>query len=373
MGRNAITWKDKRRLAAFVAPNDDVLISYNKKGDIVFRNQSHYGLNRALIEAMQTYTLLQQSGFVYSPDPVQNFATVSTKTDILDYLQYPSETLKRKSGDCDDLVALFCGLLENAGVSTAYIDVPGHVFMAFDTQIRPSEIGVAGFNALDVIVSDNKVWLPIETTVIGTGDFMTAWKKGAERYYQELQAARFPEIVPLSAARSIYIPSSYTPTGFSEEPPQTEAVLESYATLLKLALAKTKKELIAEMQTRYMVEVNNLYVKNKYATLLAQIGENKKAEEVFLEAYALSPDNASVLNNLGNIYYQRGNSGKAIEFYTLATETDARDAEILINLCKANWMAGNAAEAKIQFEKAKQIEPDIVRYYPSLEQQLNAP
>jgi tetratricopeptide (TPR) repeat protein len=80
-----------------------------------------------------------------------------------------------------------------------------------------------------------------------------------------------------------------------------------------------------------------------------------------------------VLNNLGNIYYQRGNSGKAIEFYTLATETDARDAEILINLCKANWMAGNAAEAKIQFEKAKQIEPDIVRYYPSLEQQLNAP
>jgi tetratricopeptide (TPR) repeat protein len=373
MGRNAITWKDKRRLAAFVAPNDDVLISYNKKGDIVFRNQSHYGLNRALIEAMQTYTLIQQSGFVYSPDPVQNFATVSTKTDILDYLQYPSETLKRKSGDCDDLVALFCGLLENAGVSTAYVDVPGHVFMAFDTQIRPSEIGVAGFNALDVIVSDNKVWLPIETTVVGTGDFMTAWKKGAERYYQELKAARFPEIVPLSSARSIYIPSSYTPAGFSEEPPQTEAVLESYATLLKLALAKTKKELIAEMQTRYMVEVNNLYVKNKYATLLAQIGENKKAEEVFLEAYALSPDNASVLNNLGNIYYQRGNSAKAIEFYTLAAETDARDAEILINLCKANWMAGNAAEAKIHFEKAKQLEPDIARYYPSLQQQLNAP
>jgi tetratricopeptide (TPR) repeat protein len=373
MGRNAITWKDKRRLAAFVAPNDDALITYNKKGDVVFRNQAHYGLNRALIEAMQTYTLLQQSGFVYSPDPVQNFATVSTKTDILDYLQYPTETLKRKSGDCDDLVALFCGLLENAGVSTAYIDVPGHVFMAFDTQIRPSELGVAGFNALDVIVSDGKVWLPLETTVVGSGDFMTAWKKGAERYYSELQSAKFPEVVPLSEARSVYIPSVYTPAGFAEEPPHTEAVLEAYGQLLKQALAKTKKELIAEMQTRYMVEVNNLYVKNKYATLLAQIGENKKAEEVFLEAYALAPENATVLNNLGNIYYQRGNSQKAVEFYSLASEADVRDAEILINLCKANWMAGNAEAARLNFEKAKQLHPEIANYYPSLHQQLNTP
>ena len=41
----------------------------------------------------------------------------------------------RKEVDCDDLVALYCSLMENAGIPTAFIDVPGTYFMAFDLNI----------------------------------------------------------------------------------------------------------------------------------------------------------------------------------------------------------------------------------------------
>jgi len=370
MARNAITWNDKRRLGAFVSSNEEVLINYNKAADQLFRNQPHYGLNRNLIKAMQNYTLLQHSNFVYSPDPVQSFATVSTNTDILDYLQYPAETIKRKSGDCDDLVAAFCGLLENAGVATAYIDVPGHVFMAFNTQIPAEEMSIAGFNPLDVIISENKVWIPVETTLLGNKDFLSAWKKGAERYYSELKQGHFPELVSLSNARNVYVPSNYVPADFNETPPSDESVNKDYAELLKQVLAKTKKELITEMEARYLVEPNNVFVKNKFATLLAQIGENKRAEQIFLEALELAPENSTVINNLGNIYYQRGNASKAIEYYSAAAKIDSKDAEIIVNLCKANLLAGNTNEARVLFAKAVSLDPEIETIYSSLQAQI---
>lgn len=370
MARNAITWSDKRRLGAFVSSNEEALINYNKAGDLFFRNQPHYGLNRNLIKAMQCYTLLNHSNFVYSPDPVQSFATVSTNTDILDYLQYPTETIKRKSGDCDDLVAAFCGILENAGVATAYIDVPGHVFMAFNTQIPAEEMSIAGFNPLDVIISENKVWIPVETTLLGTKDFLTAWKKGAERYYNELKQGRFPELVTLSSAHNVYVASNYVPSDFNAVPPTDESVNKDYAELLKQVLAKTKKELITEMEARYLVEPNNVFVKNKFATLLAQIGENKRAEQIFLEALELAPENSTVINNLGNIYFQRGNASKAIEYYSAASKIDTKDAEIIVNLCKANLLGGNTNEARVLFAKAVSLDPEIETIYSSLQQQI---
>lgn len=370
MARNAITWSDKRRLGAFVSSNEEALINYNKAGDQIFRNQPHYGLNRNLIKAMQNYTLLNHSNFVYSPDPVQSFATVSTNTDIMDYLQYPAETIKRKSGDCDDLVAAYCGVLENAGIATAYIDVPGHVFMAFNTQIPAEEMSLAGFNPLDVIISENKVWIPIETTLLGNKDFLVAWKKGAERYYSELKQGHFPELVSLSNARNVYVSSNYVPADFAETPPSDESVSKDYAELLKQVLAKTKKELITEMEARYLVEPNNVFVKNKFATLLAQIGENKQAEQIFLEALELAPENSTVINNLGNIYYQRGNASKAIEYYGAASKIDTKDAEIIVNLCKANLLAGNTNEARVLFAKAVSLDPEIETIYSSLQSQI---
>ncbi len=369
-GRNAITWKDKRCLASFISPSEEALIEYNKKADQIFKGERTYGLNKPILKAMQIYTLLHNSNFVYSPDPVLSFATVSTNTDILDYLQYPSETLKRRSGDCDDLVALYASMLENAGIATAYIDVPGHVFIAFDSEVKPADIVAAGLSAMETIVHQGKVWIPVETTLLGTNNFMNAWKSGAERYFNELTQGNFPELVSLADARTVYVPSNYVPAGFDEKPMAGKDMMLEYTNMLAQLTAKTKKEVVAEIANRYQTEPENIFIKNKYATLLGQIGELTKAEKVLLEAFEIAPSNPSVLNNLGNLYFLKNDSGKALEFYTQASACDPADAEILVNICKAHLLAGNNAQAKVWFDKAIALNTNLEVLYSNLKSQI---
>jgi Flp pilus assembly protein TadD len=368
--RNSISWSDKRRLAAFVAPGTQRIMDYNREVDKLFRDSYTPGLNRNILKALQLFTVLNNERFSYTPDPLTSFATASLNTEILDNLQFPMETLTRKQGDCDDFVAMYAALLENAGISSAYVDVPGHVFMAFDTQIRPSELAEAGLSARDVIIQQGKVWLPVETTLIGTQNFMIAWKSAADRYYRELQSGNFPELVPLADARKVYLPSSYTPEGFSEQPVGSKELMKEYDRVLASFISKSKREIIRETESRYQSEPGNVFVKNKYAILLAQTGERDRAEGVLLEAYDLSPQNPSVLNNLGNLYYLEGRGDKAVEYYLQAAEADKRDAEIRINLCKAYLLAGNKVEARTWLNKAIELEPGLDSLYDYLKNEV---
>lgn len=365
-GRNQINWSDKRRLAAFVAPSVEFLIEYDKKSDLLFKDVPTYGMNRTILQAMQTYSVLYSSNYVYSPDPVQSFAFVSTNTEIPDYLQYPAETMKRKTGDCDDLVALYSALLENAGVATAYIDVPGHVFMAFDSQMLMSDLSNSGLEINDVIVYQNKIWIPVETTLLGKHGFMTAWKRGAERYYSELSIGHFPEVVPMADARRIYRPSVYVPENFRPEPQSGKEVLDEYNSQLNSLLLKVNQTVIRNLESRYQTEPGNVYVKNKYATLLAKLGQEDKSERILLEALEISPSNPILLNNLGNVYLQSGKAKDAISYYTQASEIDKQDGEILINLCKAYLMEGNKQQAGICFKKAVELNAELEYLYDEL-------
>ncbi|MCC6599881.1 MAG: tetratricopeptide repeat protein [Crocinitomicaceae bacterium] len=369
-GRNAISWSDKRHLASFVSPNVKEFIEFNYMADQFFRDSPQHGLNKKILKALQVYTLLNHDRFFYIPDPVQSFATVTTNTDILDDIQYPAETMKKKSGDCDDLVAMFCGLLESAGIATSYIDVPGHVFMAFDSEIKPHEIANYGLAPTEVIIQQGSVWLPIETTLVGTQNFMMAWKSAAERYYHELTSGNFPELVALADARTVYLPSNYVPEGFIAEPVRELKVLDEYNSLVGELLMKTNHTAITEMENRYQLEPGNIYVKNKYASVLAQTGESKKAEEILLEALDLSPGNAAALNNLGNIYFMKKDNKKASDYYQKAYDADPIDAEILINLCKTRLLDGEKAQAKFYFDKAVSLDAEIGYIYDFLKDKM---
>ena len=85
------------------------------------------------------WNYLRSLNLTYVSDPNSGYANVS-EGGVIDYIQFATQTLTRKSGDCDDLVTLISNSLESIGISTAYIDVPGHVFLAFDTKVSPENI-----------------------------------------------------------------------------------------------------------------------------------------------------------------------------------------------------------------------------------------
>ena len=57
----------------------------------------------------------------------------------VDYLQYPRDTLARKSGDCDDLSILYCSLLQALDIDTAFVTTPGHIFAAVALGVAPED------------------------------------------------------------------------------------------------------------------------------------------------------------------------------------------------------------------------------------------
>lgn len=368
--RNAIIWKDKRRLAAFVSPKDEMLIDYNKKADQLFRSESSFGMNSSIIKAIQLYVLLNKSSLTYSNDPAQSYSSLSVHSDLIDYLQYPAETMKRGGGDCDDLVALYGALLENGGIPAAYIDMPGHVMLAFDSRLKPADLIMSGISPDEVIISGDKVWIPIETTLLGTKNFFTAWQYGAQRFNSELTAGKYPEIIPFADAWQIYQPSIYRPEGATSNLPLGDEILSVYGQMVHQLVAKTKKETLKELSSRHLAEPDNYYVKNTYGTLLAQTGDLIAARSVFTAALEENPEDATMLNNMGNTYLMEEKYDKAIEYYQQALLQDAQDSFILINICRAFLGKGDKVEARAHFEKAAVIDPEINETYLDLKVQL---
>lgn len=124
-------------------------------------------------------------GISYARDP-----NIPQGSGTIDEIKYPHEMLEslmgQRSGDedistfgdCDDSTALYCSLLESAGIKTALIQLPSHVLMAFNlgniSVKQAQEIGLPN----DYYVTVNgQAWIPIETTLINEG-FATAWQEG---------------------------------------------------------------------------------------------------------------------------------------------------------------------------------------------------
>jgi hypothetical protein len=112
-----------------------------------------------------------------------------------DHVQYPSETLSLKSGDCEDMTVCYAALLASMGFSVAFIDVvppstpeQSHVYMMFDSGIPGMDAAAISDNSKRYVIRKNTqgvetAWIPVETTDIRNG-FEEAWNSGAAQYFQ---------------------------------------------------------------------------------------------------------------------------------------------------------------------------------------------
>jgi len=89
-----------------------------------------------------------------------------TKGTYMQRVRLPSEALERRSANCLDGTLLMASLLEAASLNPGIVLVPGHAFLAWETQDSSGE------------------WDYLETTMVGTDEFsaaQTAGRRLAER------------------------------------------------------------------------------------------------------------------------------------------------------------------------------------------------
>jgi hypothetical protein len=206
-----MTWDDDRKAAAFVTAKDPLVLGFAKGLASMVRNEAGTAAvsSTEFRTALAVYQALRAYGLGYAVDPKTPFISLSEQEDAIDFLQFPSQTLAYRAGDCDDLSVLYAALLEAVGIETALVTTPGHIFVAFDSGLTQENAARAFSDSADTIVRNGKVWIPIEVTLVKDG-FLKSWSVGAMEWRDGVsrdQAGFYP-------IREAW--KTYEPIGFAE-------------------------------------------------------------------------------------------------------------------------------------------------------------
>jgi Flp pilus assembly protein TadD len=357
LDRNAMTWDDDRRVAAFVTAKDPSVLSFSKNVLAAAGSKAPGALDRNLVLGMALHDALALGDLSYSPDPSRPYSETSKDKAAADFLQFPRQTLEYRAGDCDDLSILNCALLESLNVETAFITVPGHIFMAFALDATPDSARKTFLAPEDLIFKDGKAWVPVEITRT-KDDFFDAWLLGAKEWRESENKAE-AKFFTLRDAWAAFEPVGLPGTG---APPKIPAEAELQARLKKDLARFVDRETaprVAALRAEIKTKQNDPKIVNKLAVLYARYGQSDKAEAELLGILAKSPEFVPALVNMGNLALLAGDSSKAITYFGKAYRKEAANPYALLGLAKAYYQKGDSTQARSFYQKLQDAAPDL--------------
>jgi hypothetical protein len=204
LGRNAMTWDDDRKAAAYVTTKDPAVLQFARSVTSKIRGGENRSIEDNLQAAIALHEALDLYGLDYVPNPVTPYSQASTRKEMVDFLQFLRQTFQYKAGDCSDISILYCALLQAVGIDTAFVTIPGHIFVAVRTTLTPEQASQALIPVSEYIEHQNKVWIPVEITMRHQG-FLKAWELGA-REWNENNPRGKAGFYPVQEAWAIYPP-----------------------------------------------------------------------------------------------------------------------------------------------------------------------
>lgn len=359
--RNAIVWDDMRKMAGFVTPREEGLRAF---AGAALQQEQSISTVKTIAQAAAYFDAMGAARILYVSDPRAPFKYFDGNAEAVDYIAFPRETLVRKVGDCDDLTALYASLLESSGIATAFVDVPGHVFLAFDSGLSPEEMRAYIGSDSAFLVRNGTAWIPVEVTAVGKS-FNSAWSTGAAEV-KKWSALKKMNVVDVASAQAEFPPSSPTfgtAAIASIDPVAFKALAMQDADRIGRAGTAARKKAEADILARKLppaLEANELGI------LLARDGNLREAEAKFEEAVRLDATLGRAWNNLANIAYLQGDTKKAFDRYETALRVGGDNAIVLINLALLRFEMGQPDLARVAFDRASRLEPLYKREFPEL-------
>jgi tetratricopeptide (TPR) repeat protein len=304
----------------------------------------------------------------YIVDPTSPFQEFSAKSGSVDYLQYPRDTLSRKSGDCDDLTILFLAALENIGIEAALVDVPGHVFVVFNTGVAEAEKDTLGFPDALLVRHRGTVWIPVEMTVVGA-PFTRAWQRGAEEY-RDWSAKGKADIIEVQKAWEQFRPVTLPHADPRPVKVRKEEIEAKYKDELEALGRQRLAMLSAGYQAKLKTRPDDRHALAQLGILYGENGMHTEALEQFQKLLAVDRDNAMALNNIGNIYFLQERLDDARQAYEASLRIEPGDVGIVVNLSRVQLRSGKKDDARRTFQSAAAADPRVIRRYGDLAAEL---
>ena len=335
-GRGALRWDDVARAAAFITPTDPHIEAFARPTLAAF-NAEIQALGKPghnLVQALVLFEALKRHGVRYIADANNPYAQRVADQAAVDDIQYPAEVLHNKAGDCDDLTALFCALLENAGISTALVDYPEHIFLLFDTGIKRQQAYRLPVDESLYIERGDRLWIPLEITLLDQ-TFHQAWRKGAEELLKRSASDRRSRVVDTEGAWVQFSPASPSFEGKVVAPERVAfeaTLLAQYDELKDRIDAYIETTYIDRLESTPANDTLRLELIQLYCALLQYDQAINTATRYLVDEVG---DEAATLNQLGIARFLKGEVTQAVLHFRDALKLRPEDKELQGNLALA--------------------------------------
>ncbi len=327
---NAMDWADANTIASFVTYRNSTVDKFARTSAVAVDKT---GFNDQFESALAIFTALKKYGISYVKDP-----TPSGDARVLDKVQFPLETLEKKSGDCDDTSVLFASLLSAIGTDVAFVSYPDHVLIMFDTGVYSKNRYKLGVDEKSVVIHNDRCWIPVETTLLKK-DFFEAWRTAATEYHQALVDGQAIQITDLTSAWKNYPAFNYSRTNTALVAPSVTAEITA---ALKSVDASLKTELGQAISAIEKKSDKSVEDQNHLGILYARNGEYEKAVSQFLSISG-GTSRADILNNLACAQILTGDEKKGAE--TIAKSLSLKSSpEALVNRALAYYLSSTSPE-----------------------------
>ena len=364
--RTAMQWDDSGKLASFITPNESIVEQFSHR--VVSNSEIEYDFNFTdkFNRAIRITNALGAYGISYIEDPASPITKILGDSEAVDTVRFARKTLFIRSGDCDDTTALLSSLLESAGIETAIMTSPGHVFMAFNSEESISNRWMYESKEVTVIPYKGTLWIPVETTILKEG-FFKAWEV-ASKEVKMYESKNKIEFIPLKDQRSTYPP---LPLGMS-----IYQVLEPGNDIIDLFDIRSTEKIRLSLYTNL---VNNLQkdselaslrrrsaIQNRLGILHVRFENYNEAEKVFKGITGKQPEYISAYVNLANLYRIQGNNMNAIELLESALRESPDSTAVNLVLSQCYFEESEFLKAGNLFVKVNSQNPELALKYAYL-------
>ena len=347
-GRRAMNWQDISSIMNFVTPTDPVIKDFTSS---VLSRVDLTGVQPCMVNILKAsaiFSALSSIPIRYSTDPNPDYFQ---KT--LDYVQFPRETLERKTGDCDDTSVLFASCLESIGIPTRFVVTQDHIFLEFNTGMSVKAWSDIIFDKDRFNEAGDSLWIPLEMTKFCNEGrcFFDAWTEAADRYKSfqkkdELEKIAFSEETNLYPSFPLPEPNARQAIILNDLQIRVAESMNVLYTEREAALDREKMRLEKEIK-----RTNSMEAKNQLGILLCKAGLMKKARKQFMSILKEDKNNTKARHNLGNIYLMKNDFSEAIDQYKRVSEYN-KDPEVLYNMGVAYFLTDDRDKAESSLRTA---------------------
>ena len=338
--RNTINWKRGESVGSFVTPTDETVVKFSRYVISSVTNNSALTakLPRNVVYAIAVWNAIRANGYTYVSSPWK-----PSEQELLDLVAYPIETLASRTGNCSATSVLMASCLENLGVQTKFLATEDHIYIMFDTDLASKNGYMISQNEKEYIVEDDRIWIPIEATMINQ-PFVKAWLTAAEEYYKYTSSKKIEVIDTRKAMAAFPAGNLNLPVPAVVTPPGDKVASLASQDLVDYEYHQNE---VTSSATASLASSNTPESKNKMAIIQAKAGNFDEAVATLAGVSTWQAE-----NTLGNIYLLKNELPAAQEHFQKSLALNNMDGGVYLNFGLARFLSGSPEDSAEAFQAA---------------------